>query len=48
MNIIRLCNHGQHLKNNQLLNEISSSYNLIFPFELILYLLRCVPMFVHD
>jgi hypothetical protein len=28
MNKIILCNHGQHLKNNQLLNEISSLYNL--------------------
>jgi hypothetical protein len=32
MNRIRLCNYGQHLKNNQCLNGISSSYNLIFFF----------------
>jgi hypothetical protein len=39
MNRIRLCNYGQHLKNNQFLNEISSSYNLIFFFvQLLLYL----------
>jgi hypothetical protein len=35
MNRIRLCNYGQHLKSNQFLNEISSSYNLIFFFVLI-------------
>jgi hypothetical protein len=28
MNRNRLCNYGQHLKNNQFLNEISPSYNL--------------------
>jgi hypothetical protein len=30
MNRNRLCNYVQHLKNNQFLNESSSSYNLIF------------------
>jgi hypothetical protein len=37
MNRIRLCNHGQHLENNQLQNEISSPYNLNFLLNLYLF-----------
>jgi hypothetical protein len=45
MDKIRLCNYGQHLKNKQFLNEISSSYNLVsfFLFNYYFTSLRCVP-----
>jgi hypothetical protein len=49
MSRIRLYNHGdrQHLENNKLLNVISSPYNLNSLLEFILFLLRCVLLFVH-
>jgi hypothetical protein len=47
---IRLCNHGdrQHLKNNQLLDGISSPYNLNSLLSLYFFSWECVPLFVHD
>ena len=49
MNRNRLCNYGQHLKNNLFLNGISlcysSCYTLISLFPIVF--LRCIPMFVH-
>jgi hypothetical protein len=50
MSRIILYNHGdrQHLENNKLLSVISSPYNLNSLLEFILFLLRCVPLFVHD
>jgi hypothetical protein len=51
INGTRLCNHGQHLKNNLFLNEISlcysSCYSLVSLFLISIVFLRCIHMFVH-